>query len=62
MRKAFNVFGWVVLFLIMPLFLVVAWYINDVPAPLPWVATGVTATILVYFTRNRDDVLKHHLV
>lgn len=62
MRKALWWFGWVVLFILPVLFIAQIFMINDLPKIEPWkwlILFGAVA--LIYFSRNRDDVLKHHI-
>ncbi len=63
MRKAFFWFGWTILFLIPLAFVVEIILLDDLPHVAPWkwvVLFG--AVVLIYFTRNPDSVLEHHVV
>lgn len=62
MRRALFWFGWVVLFVLPVLFAIEIYRLQDLPAVQVW-QWGVLAgaVVLIYFTRDRDDVLKHHL-
>jgi hypothetical protein len=63
MRKAFFISGWIVL-LALPLFYAIDVYVQqDLPSIAPWQwAVPVVAVLMIYLSRNRDDVLKHHLI
>jgi len=63
MRKKLFWLGWIVLF-ILPFLAGAEIYLNqDLPALTPWkLAIVAGAILLVIFTRNRDQVLKHKLV
>ena len=63
MRKFFFWFGWTILILLPIAFTVEIFAIEDLPEIQPWKwALLFGAVILVYFTRNRDDALKHHVI
>jgi hypothetical protein len=63
MRKALFWFGWVVLALLPVLFFYEVWAIQDLPKVQLWKwGIPVAAILLIFFSRNRDDVLKHHVV
>ena len=63
MRRYFFWFGWAVLIALPIAFVFEIWWIQDLPKIavwqwlLPLVAIGIIAA-----SRNRDDVLKHHVV
>lgn len=63
MRKALYTFGWVVLLSLPVIFAIQIYVSQDLPKVEPWkwlVLFG--AVLLIYFSRDRDDVLKHHVV
>lgn len=63
MRRILFAFGWGVLIALPILFIAQAIWIQDLPRVTPWQwAIPFAAILLIYFTRNRDEVLKHHLV
>ncbi len=61
-RKLFWV-GWAILFAL-PFVAGAEIYLSqDLPTLTPWkLAVAAGAVILVILTRNRDEVLKHHIV
>lgn len=62
MRKTMFRVGWAILFLLPIVFLVEAFIEQDVPVVQPWKwAILAGAVLMIYLTRNRDDVLKHHV-
>jgi hypothetical protein len=63
MRKILFWFGWAVLFALPIAFVVQIWMIQDLPTIEPWKwAVPLAAVMVILLSRNRDDVLKHHLV
>lgn len=63
MRKALYWFGWVVLGLLPVIFAVQIFMIQDLPKVEPWKwVVPFAAAALIYFSRDRDDVLKHHVM
>ncbi|MGZ5445658.1 MAG: hypothetical protein ACXW31_13240 [Thermoanaerobaculia bacterium] len=63
MRKALFWFGWIVLAVLPVIFAVQVYLIQDLPKVELWkwlILLG--AIVLIYFSRNRDDALKHHVV
>ena len=63
MRRRLYVTGWVILFMLPLAFTAEILLSQDLPAVQPWKwALLAGAVMLVYFNRNRDDVLKHHVV
>ena len=63
MRRAFFWFGWVVLAILPVMFFVEVYMIQDLPKIQLWKwAIPFVAIVVIYFSRNRDDVLKHHVV
>lgn len=63
MRKTLFWFGWFLVALLPILYAIQIAIVQDLPAiePWKWSAFGA-ACLLVVFSRNRDDVLKHHVV
>jgi hypothetical protein len=63
MRKKLFWLGWAVL-LVLPVIYGVQIYLSqDLPDVRLWQwAIPFAASLLIYLSRNRDDVLKHHLV
>lgn len=63
MRKVLYWFGWAVLAMLPVLFFHEVWMIQDLPKVEIWKwLVPIAAVVLIYFSRNRDDVLKHHVV
>ena len=63
MRRALFWFGWAVLAILPVLFAVQIYMIQDLPKIEMWKwLIPAAAVVLIFFTRNRDDVLKHHVV
>lgn len=62
MRKALFWLGWVILFVLPIAFAIEIYMIQDLPEVQIW-KWGIiaAAVLLIYFARNRDDVLRHHL-
>ena len=63
MRKGLFWLGWAVLFGLPVIYVVTAIVIQDLPRVEPW-KWGILfgAVVLVFLARNRDEVLKHHVV
>lgn len=63
MRKALFRLGWVVL-LVLPVIYGIQIYITqDLPSVEMWKwFIPLAAVVLIYFSRNRDDVLRHHII
>jgi hypothetical protein len=62
MRKTLFWTGWVILFVLPIAFTLEVFLDEDLPNIQPWKwAILATAVLLIYFSRNRDDVLKHHV-
>lgn len=62
MRKALWWFGWVVLFILPVIFIAQVFMLQDLPKVEPWKwLIAFAAVAIIYFSRNRDDVLKHHI-
>lgn len=63
MRRFFFWFGWATVFALPMAFAFEIWWIQDLPTIAPWKwAVLVLAVLLIVFSRNRDDVLKHRVV
>ena len=63
MRKTLYWFGWSVLAILPIVFAVQIYLTQDLPPVEPWKwIIPFAAVILIYFSRDRDDVLKHHVV
>lgn len=62
MRRVIFWTGWAILFVLPVIFTVQVFMIQDLPPvqPWKWLVPGV-AVVMIYFSRNPDDVLKHHL-
>jgi lipid-A-disaccharide synthase-like uncharacterized protein len=62
MRRALFWIGWAILFVLPIAFALEVYLDQDLPNVQPWKwAILATAVLLIYFSRNRDDVLKHHV-
>jgi hypothetical protein len=63
MRKAMFWFGWTI-FVLLPIAFVTEVLVNqDLPSLPPWkLVIPVVAFVLIMLGRNRDDVLKHHVI
>lgn len=63
MRKTLFRLGWIVLFALPVVYGIQIFVTQDLPAVEPWKwAILFAAAVLVYFSRDTDDVLKHHVV
>lgn len=63
MRRKLFWFGWVVLFALPVIYAVQIFITQDLPAVEPWKwAIPIAAAVLIFFSRDTDDVLKHHVV
>lgn len=63
MRKMLFGFGWAVLFALPVIYAVQIYMIQDLPKVEPWKwLVLLAAVVLIYFSRNTDEVLKHHVV
>ena len=63
MRKFLFRTGWVLLFLLPVIYGVQIYMAQDLPDVEPWkwlILFGIV--IVIYFSRDTDDVLKHHVV
>lgn len=62
-RKGLYYFGWAVLIALPIIFAVQVFMMQDLPRIEMWQwAVPFAAVVLIYFTRNRDEVLHHHVV
>ena len=62
MRRTIFRAGWFILFVLPIAFIAEAVIRQDVPEVQPWKWAILAALVLaIYFSRDRDDVLKHHL-
>jgi hypothetical protein len=62
MRRNLFWTGWGILFALPIAFIAEVLVEQDLPDVSPWKwAILVMAVLLIYFSRNRDDVLKHHV-
>jgi hypothetical protein len=63
MRKTLFVTGWVILFVLPLAFIAEILLSQDLPPVQPWKWVILAfAVLLVYVNRDRDSVLKHHIV
>ena len=63
MRRTLFWTGWIVLFLLPVIYGIQIYITQDLPPVEPWKwAIPFAAVVLIYFSRNTDDVLKHHVV
>jgi lipid-A-disaccharide synthase-like uncharacterized protein len=63
MRKNLYRLGWAILFALPIAFIAEILMTQDLPDVQPWKwAILAGAVLLVYFTRDRDEVLKHHVI
>lgn len=63
MRRKLFWFGWVVLFALPVIYATQIYITQDLPPVEPWKwIIPFAAVVLIYFSRNTDDVLKHHVV
>ena len=63
MRRTFFWLGWVVLLILPLLFTIEIVLSQDLPRVAIWQwAIPVAAVLMIYLARDRDDVLKHHLL
>ena len=63
MRKILFRSGWAVLFALPVIYGVQILMTQDLPPVEPWKWLILfAAVVVVYFSRNTDDVLKHHVV
>jgi hypothetical protein len=63
MRKTLFWLGWAVLFVLPVVYAIQIFITQDLPRVELWKwAVPFVAVVLIYFSRDRDDVLKHHVV
>lgn len=63
MRRYFFWFGWAVLIALPIIFVTQGLIIQDLPRVELWQwFVPLAAAAVIYFSRNTDDVLKHHVV
>lgn len=63
MRKTLFRVGWFILLALPVIYGIQIFITQDLPPVAPWQwAIPVAAAVLIYFSRNTDDVLKHHVV
>lgn len=63
MRKKLYWLGWIVLFVLPVIYATQIFITQDLPPVKPWQwAIPFGAVVLIYFARDTDDVLKHHLL
>ena len=63
MRQTLYGIGWIVLFALPLIYGIQIVISQDLP-PVEWWQWAILfgTVVLIYFSRNRDDVLKHHVV
>ena len=63
MRQTLYGIGWIVLFALPLIYGIQIVVSQDLP-PVEWWQWAIllATVVLIYFSRNRDDVLKHHVV
>lgn len=63
MRQTLYGIGWIVLFALPIIYGIQIVISQDLP-PVEWWQWAIlfATVVLIYFSRNRDDVLKHHVV
>jgi hypothetical protein len=63
MRKTLFWLGWAVLCALPVIYGIQIFMTQDLPPVAPWQwAIPLGAALLIYFSRDTDDVLKHHVV
>ena len=63
LRKFFFRVGWAILLALPIVFIAEIVLSQDLPTVQPWKwAILFGAVVMIYATRNRDDVLRHHVV
>ena len=63
MRRYLYWLGWIVLFLLPVIYGIQILVTQDLPPVELWKwAIPFAAVALIYFSRNTDDVLKHHVI
>jgi hypothetical protein len=63
MRKTLFGIGWIIFFALPLIYGTQIFVTQDLP-PVEWWQWAIllATVVLIYFSRNRDDVLKHHVV
>lgn len=63
MRKFFFRLGWAVLLLLPVIYGIQIYLAQDLPPVASWQwMIPFAAVVVIFFSRNRDEVLKHHVV
>jgi hypothetical protein len=63
MRRKLFWLGWIVLFALPVIYGIQIFMTQDLPPVEPWKwVIPFAAAVLISFSRNTDDVLKHHVV
>ena len=63
MRRKLFWFGWIVLCVLPVMYAAQIFITQNLPPVEPWKwAILLAAIVLIYFSRNTDEVLKHHVV
>ena len=63
MRRNLYIFGWALLIALPIIYGIQIYITQDLPRVEPWQWLVLFGTVaLIFFTRDRDDVLKHHVV
>ena len=63
MRRKLYWLGWIILFALPVIFTAQIIIMQDLPKVEPWKWLVILAAIvIIYFSRNTDDVLKHHVI
>lgn len=63
MRKTLFWVGWAVLFVLPVIYGIQIYIAQDLPRVAPWQwLVPFVAVVIIYFSRDRDDVFKHHVV
>lgn len=62
MRKNLYILGWALLAALPVIYGIQIYLAQDLPRVEPWKWLVLfAAVVLIFFTRDRDDVLKHHV-
>lgn len=63
MRKFLHRAGWAILFVLPVIYGIQIYVTQDLPPVEPWKwMVPFAAIVLIHFSRDPDDVLKHHVV